>query len=121
MNRSKNNTISRRGLLGAGSMAIAAGAFAAAEPQGRLLGDGRRVYGERSAFVNTTLSFGSSALAGSRRLSSYWSVLAVHLALTSPFPPWAVTGQRQPRCSTTFGAECRMSRQVARVPTRRMR
>jgi sulfane dehydrogenase subunit SoxC len=63
MNRSKNSTISRRGLLGAGSMAIAAGAFAAAEPQGRLLGEGRRLYGDRSVFEKSTRSFGSSTLA----------------------------------------------------------
>ena len=41
MKHSKNTTISRRGLLGAGSMALAASALAAEEPQGRLLGEGR--------------------------------------------------------------------------------
>lgn len=63
MNRSKRNTISRRGLLGAGSIALAASAFAAPEPQGRLLGEGRRLYGDRSAFEKTARSFGSSTLA----------------------------------------------------------
>jgi sulfane dehydrogenase subunit SoxC len=44
-------------------MTLAASAFAASEPEGRLLGEGRRLYGERSAFEKATRSFGASTLA----------------------------------------------------------
>lgn len=50
---------SRRAFLAAGSLAAAAPVLAA-ESQGRSLGEGRRLYGERSPFEKSARSFGAS-------------------------------------------------------------
>lgn len=53
--------VSRRIFLAAGSIAAAAPALAA-DQTGRALGEGRRLYGERSVFEKSTRSFGASTL-----------------------------------------------------------
>lgn len=59
---SKTHPLSRRYFLGASSLAVSAGVLAA-EPEGRVLGEGRRPYGERSSFEKSTRLFGASTLA----------------------------------------------------------
>ena len=59
---SKRLRLSRRHFLGAGTAAVTTGALAA-EADVRSLGEGRRLYGERSALEKSARSFGASTLA----------------------------------------------------------
>ncbi len=62
MNGIKNNTISRRGLLG-GFNGARRECVRGGATQGRQFGEGRRLYGDRSGFEKIVRSFGASTLA----------------------------------------------------------